>query len=617
MKHPLKPMFILIQMGIPCKWIYDSQRFLLESFDLISSSPSHIYHSALPFAPSSSWLHKCYTAQLLQEVKVVGGLPAGWGTCSRTVALSSYPMTLACWNDTIGVSCQPCDIIILNAITGGQVAVLSEHTDWVRSLTFSSDGMLLVSGSDDRTVKLWDVQTGGVIKTLRGHVGWVFCLSITPDGTTLASGASDSSIRLWDVQSGACFHVIDAHTCRVNSISFSPTNPQHLISAAEDHTVKWWDVNCCKIEPAYEGDHVVFSLDGTQFVSWKGEIAIVRDSKSGVAVVNLLVSGYIGCCCFSPSGKSLAGSTGQTIYIWDISCSNPHLLKTFVGHTDTITGLIFSSSLVSVSEDKSVKFWQIDESPTGPITTDAMSTPPTSASIESVSLQSREGIAISGDSGGVVKTWDILTGLCRASFKTPAGDHPWRDAQLIEGRLILVWYAEKKIHIWDTEKEELIQTMNTPESSGLRISGDGSKVFCLAYKSIQSWSMWTGEVVGEVELEGDDNQYLDPLHADDSRIWVQYGASSIKGWDFGPLNSSPIPLSSTFPNRPHLDFIFCREWVDTDPSRMEDTITGKEVFQLVGRYAKPLDAKWDGRYLVAGYRSGEVLILDFNKVGPQ
>ena len=612
------PVFTPVQAGISCKWTHDSQRFLLESFDLISKSPSHIYHSALPFSPSSSWLHKHYAAYLLQEVKVVGGLPAEWGICSRTVALNTIPHTIACWKDTIAVGCRSHDIIILNAITGSQVAVLSGHSSWVTSLAFSSDGILLVSGSHDRTVKLWDIQTGGVIKTLHGHTGFVFSVSISPDGTTLASGSADRSIHLWDVQKGVCLYVIGTHTARVNSVSFSPTNSQHLIFTSSDHAVQWWDTNRCKIGPAYEGDHVVFSSDGTQFVTWREKLATVRDSKSGVVVTELLASdGLFDCCCFSPSGKSMAGSDGHNIYVWDITSSNPHPLKTLVGHTKAITGLTFSSSLVSVSRDESVKFWQIGGSSTDTVATDAMSTLPNSASIQSVGLQAREGIAISSDSSGVVKTWDILTGLCKASFQTPAQGTILRHAQLIEGRLILVWYVEKKIHIWDSEKEELLQMVNVPRGRGLRISGDGSKVFCLTDKSIQSWSMWTGEAVGEVEHKGGDNQYLDPFCADGSRIWIDHCASSAEGWDFGTLNSSPIPLSSTFPNRPHLNFIFSRERVDTEPSRMEDTITGKEVFQLVGRYAKPRDAQWDGQYLVAGYKSGEVLILDFNHVSPQ
>ena len=164
----LRPVFTITQVGISCKWISDSQRFLLEHFDTINNSPSHIYHSALPCSPPSSWLCRHYSAELSREVKVVKGFPAGWGRCSRTVILDSYALNLSYWNNTIAVGSGHGDIIILDAIIGSQIAVLSGHTWNINSLAFS-DGKLLVSGSDDKNVKLWDLQTGGVVKTFHGH----------------------------------------------------------------------------------------------------------------------------------------------------------------------------------------------------------------------------------------------------------------------------------------------------------------------------------------------------------------------------------------------------------------------------------------------------------------
>jgi len=158
-------MVTLVQAGVPCKWANDSQRLLLEWFDAICKSPSQVYHHALPFCPSSSWLHKYYTVEDLQVVKVVKGIPAEWGMCARTVTYSRVPMAITCWKDTIVVGLTSGDIIMLDGITGSQTAVLSGHTDYVRSLAFLLDGTSLVSGSDDRTTKLWDVQTGGVVKT--------------------------------------------------------------------------------------------------------------------------------------------------------------------------------------------------------------------------------------------------------------------------------------------------------------------------------------------------------------------------------------------------------------------------------------------------------------------
>ena len=139
---------MILQAGIASKWTNDSQRFLLEHFDTICNSPSHIYHSALPFSPSSSWFQQYYTAELSLTVKVVQGLPGEWGMCSRTVLLDSPIRTLSYHDNTIAVGCKSGDIIILDAITGSQRAILSGHKDCVTSVTFSSDGASLVSGSD-------------------------------------------------------------------------------------------------------------------------------------------------------------------------------------------------------------------------------------------------------------------------------------------------------------------------------------------------------------------------------------------------------------------------------------------------------------------------------------
>ena len=286
---------------------------------------------------------------------------------------------------------------------------------------------------------------------------------------------------------------------------------------------------------------------------------------------------------------------------------------TLIGHTNVITSLIFPSSLISASEDNTVKFWQIGAPSTDPVTIDTKPTPLTSASIESVSLQVRDGVAISSDQAGVVKTWDILTGLCKASFQTPAEGSIWRDVQLIEGRLIVIWHQGWKINIWDGEKGEFLQTVDAPISSarGVRISGDGSKVFYLTEESIQAWSIWTGETIGKVELK--DDPWLDPLYVDGSKVWVCFKDSQTQGWDFGIPATSPIQLSNTSLDKTHLNLIGGTRW-STGPCGIKDAVTGKEVFQLAGKYTNPGEVQWDGQYLVVGYESGEVLILDFKHV---
>ena len=301
--------------------------------------------------------------------------------------------------------------------------------------------------------------------------------------------------------SGDYFCVIDGFDDWVNSICFSPTNPKLLMSASRNNTVQQWDINGCKIGPTYEGKCVAFSLDGTHFVSWGKQIATVRNSDSRRVIAELQTpNANFQCCCFSHNGRFVAGGAGPTSYIWDITGQDPHLIKTLIGHTDRITSLIFPSSLISASENNTIKFWQTGAPLTDPVATDSIFTPPTLSSIESVSLQVRDGVAISSDSAGVVKAWDILTGLCKASFQIPAVGNTWRDVQLIEGRLIVVWYNGHKICTWDGERGEFLHKVDTPISKarGVRISGDGTKVFWLTDKSIQAWFIWTGEAVGKV-----------------------------------------------------------------------------------------------------------------------
>jgi WD40 repeat protein len=603
----------LIQAQVSDKWTYGSQWFLLEFFDTIHNSPSQIYHFALPLCPPSSWLHNSYTAELLREVKVVKGL-VSWGTCFRTVALNDRPQALAYWKDIIAVGLRSGDIVTLDGITGTQVGVLSGHTSWARSLNFSPDGTLLVSGSNDETLKLWDVQTGGIVKTFHGHTNHVYSTSISPNCITIASGSRDKTIRLWNIQTGECCCIIEQQGY-VEHISFSPTNPEHPMFVSND-VVQWWDVSGYKIGPAYNGSYAALSLDGTHFALCGGMVTTVQNSDSRAIVAKCPTEFDSQCCCFSPNGRLVAIAAGTTAYIWDITGSHPCLIETFIVHAGYITSLTFSSSssLISASDNRSVKFWQIGASLADPVASGPNSILSGSAPIISVSLQAESGIYITYDSNGVVRVWDISTGLHKASFQTPAKDGLLINARMIDGRLVVVWLREGKIYIWDTKKDKLRQVVDADSdaSRNLRISGDGSKVFLLAGKFIWAWSLWTGKAMGEVELE--DDSYLDLLCMSGSRIYLHFPNSQNLGWDFGISGSSPVPLPNPSSEKPHLDFIGGSSYWYDGPCWIKNTVTGKEVFQLSGRYARPNSVQWDGRYLIASYRFDEVLILDFDQV---
>ena len=234
---------MIIQAGLSCKWTNDSQCFLLEHFDVIRDSPSQIYHSALPLCPSSSWIQMCYSAELSQVVKIVKQSYAEWGVCIRTATFNGFPGSISCRNNTIavGFSAGSNDIVFLDAITGSLTAIFSGHTNSVITIVFSLDGRLFVSGSHDRTIKLWDMQTGGTIKTFCGHTDSVSSVSISVDCTRIASGSDDRTICLWNIQTGECHNSIELQGS-IQSVSFSSTDSRYLTSFC-DNIVQQWDIN--------------------------------------------------------------------------------------------------------------------------------------------------------------------------------------------------------------------------------------------------------------------------------------------------------------------------------------------------------------------------------------
>jgi WD40 repeat protein len=80
--------------------------------------------------------------------------------------------------------------------------VMEGHSNWVFSVAFSPDGTRIVSGSSDKTMRIWDAQTGLQTTVLEGHSGPVYSVAFSPDGTRIVSGSLDETVRIWDAQTG-------------------------------------------------------------------------------------------------------------------------------------------------------------------------------------------------------------------------------------------------------------------------------------------------------------------------------------------------------------------------------------------------------------------------------
>ncbi len=113
------------------------------------------------------------------------------------------------------------------------------HTSTINSVAWSPDGRMLASGSDDRTIRLWDGQTGQLLRTLAGHTSTINSVAWSPNGHVLASGSDEDTVRLWDGQTGQLLRTLEGHTGTIRSVAWSPDG-RMLASKSNDGTIRLW-----------------------------------------------------------------------------------------------------------------------------------------------------------------------------------------------------------------------------------------------------------------------------------------------------------------------------------------------------------------------------------------
>ena len=260
-------------------------------------------------------------------------------------------------------------ICLYDAYTGAEVSLLTGHTGWVQSVSFSPEGTTIASGAADNTIRLWDAQTGAPKRTLTGHTSWVDSVSFSPDGTTIVSGSSDNTIRLWDAQTGLPKHTLTG-TGGVQIVSFSPDGTT-IASGSREDTVRLWDAQTGAPKRTLTGhtgwvDSVSFSPDGTTIASGSRDKTIrLWDVQTGAPKHTLTGhKGWIISLSFSPDGTTIAsGSLDKTIRLWDAQTGAPK--HTLTGHTSMVVSVLFSpdgTTLASANPAARILLWKLTPS---------------------------------------------------------------------------------------------------------------------------------------------------------------------------------------------------------------------------------------------------------------
>ncbi|TFK61453.1 WD40 repeat-like protein [Pluteus cervinus] len=242
-----------------------------------SVSIPHIYLSCLPIIPKDSILQK----QILPYFKNI-------------VHINRIPDTWIPYN-----------------------MVLNGHSYSVSSVVYSPDGRYLVSGSYDKTVRIWNATTGQPLgKPFQGHNDSVQSVAYSPDGRHVISGSYDRTVRIWDATTGQTVgQPLQGHSSAVSSVVYSPDG-RYVVSGSYDRTVRIWD--------AITGQPVVKSV------------------------------------AFSPDSRYVvSGSSDMTVRIWNATIGQP-VDQPLTGHSDSVESVIYSLDskfVVSGSSDKIAEVW--------------------------------------------------------------------------------------------------------------------------------------------------------------------------------------------------------------------------------------------------------------------
>jgi len=266
---------------------------------------------------------------------------------------------------------------------------LSGHRAPVTRVVFHPIFSLMISASEDATVKVWDFETGDFERTLKGHTDSVQDICLDREGKLLASCSADMSIKLWDFNSYECLKTMHGHDHNVSSVTFLPSS-DYILTSSRDKTIKMWEVATGFCVRTYTGHRewvrmVRVSLDGSllascsndqtirvwmasgkdtkcelrdhdhvvECVSWAPEAAHQAINEAAAATDNKNSASH-------PGPFLASGSRDKTIRVWDVSTGL--CLFTLTGHDNWVRGLSWHPGgkyLLSVSDDKSLRVWDI------------------------------------------------------------------------------------------------------------------------------------------------------------------------------------------------------------------------------------------------------------------
>ena len=457
-------------------------------------------------------------------------------------------------------------LMIIDAATGAEITRLYGHTGHITSVAFSPDGKHVVSVSDDKTAKVWDLTSGKEISTFTGHVGRVWHVAFSPDGKHVVSVSDDKTAKVWDSTSGKEICNFTGHVGPVYGVAFSPDGKQ-IASGSWDNTAKVWD------------------------------------STSGKEICNFTAHRRpVVCVAFSPDGKQIAsGSLDKTVKVWD-STSGKETRTIQHSFLYGLTSVAFSPDgrqIATGSEDGTIKVF---DTASGLETTTLKGH---KAIILSVSFSPDGGRIASGSKDGHLKIWDVTSFQKAITFGGGLGV-VWIEWSPDNKRLYLACWGST-IRIWDlvSNREIGIMKGHSNTVNSLALSLDGKRIVSgSADQTIKIWNLDSGLEVNTLRGHTADVICVG-FSPDGKRIVSCSRDKTIMIWDYTTGNKLQTlvghqgPISRAFFSPDGNTICSCSE---DDTIKLWDASTGREIFTLKGHKGFVYSACFspDGKKIASG-----------------
>jgi small GTP-binding protein len=288
-------------------------------------------------------------------------------------------------------------------------AIRLDYKATVWAYEFRPDEKRVLTGQDDSTMRLWDLETGRCLRVFEGHTGNVWGVAWSTDGRRALSCAGDATVRLWDVETGRSLRVLQGHTKEANCVAWS-ADQRLALSGSDDHTVRLWGMEKGRCLRALNGHterlwSVAWSIDQRRVLSASVDsTARLWDAETGQCL--RVLQGHTG-SVFTAAWSAdqlrvLSGSNDKTVRLWDVETGR--CLRVLEGHTSNVWSVAWSADqrlALSGSWDKTVRLWDIETGRCLQVLDGHM------AEVRKVAWSADQRRAFSGDQDGGIWVWDV------------------------------------------------------------------------------------------------------------------------------------------------------------------------------------------------------------------